>query len=109
MNSPILFIGYEPSLHGEIREFLKEHQGEAYFTSTAIETIRLLDAIPFEKAVLYMNRLEDAAILRYINMHYREIKVLVMPGAKLQDAIPALAAGNYEILNEPFRLEELGL
>jgi DNA-binding NtrC family response regulator len=107
LKSPILFIGYEPSLHDEIREFLRERQGKAHFTSSAEETIRLMERSSIGTVVLKMQRLEDAAILRYINIHFQGTQVLVMPGENLREAIPALAEGNYEILSEPFRLDEL--
>jgi DNA-binding NtrC family response regulator len=103
----ILFIGYEPPLHDEIREFLKERQGEAHFSDTADETIRIMDSGEIETVVLNMQRLEDAAILRYINLNHQNARVLLVPGRQLQDAIPALATGQYELLHEPFRLEEL--
>ena len=107
MKSPILFIGYEPPLHDEIREFLNDRQGMAHFTGTAEETILLMNSEDIGTVVLNMQRIEDAAILRYINLNYQETRVILMPGSKLREAIPALAAGNYEILQEPFRLEEL--
>jgi DNA-binding response OmpR family regulator len=103
----ILFIGYEPPLHDEIREFLKERQGEAHFSDTSEETIRTMDAGGIETVVLNLQRLEDAAILRYINLNHQGTRVLLVPGRQLQDAIPALATGQYELLHEPFRLEEL--
>ena len=107
MKSPILFIGYEPPLHDEIREFLKERQGVAHFTGTVEETIQLMNTVNIGTVVLNLQRLEDAAILRYINLNYQKTRVIIMPGSQLREAIPALAAGNYEILHEPFRLEEL--
>ena len=107
MKSPILFIGYEPSLHEEIREFLKERQGEAHFSDNTEDTIHFMDSGKIGTVVIKMQRLEDAAILRYINLNYQKTRVLVMPGEQLQDAIPALARGDFEILHEPFRLEEL--
>ena len=107
MKRRILFIGYEPPLRDEIREFLVEQQGEAYFSDTAEETIRTMNAGEIETVVLNMQRLEDAAILRYININHQNTRVLVMPGRQLQDAIPALATGQYELMHEPFRLEEL--
>jgi DNA-binding NtrC family response regulator len=103
----ILFIGYEPPLRDEIREFLVAQQGEAYFSDTAEEAIHTMNAGEIETVVLNMQRLEDAAILRYININHQKTRVLVMPGRQLQDAIPALATGQYELMHEPFRLEEL--
>jgi DNA-binding response OmpR family regulator len=104
----ILFIGYEPPLREEIREFLKEREGEVFFSDTVDGTIRIMDSEDIETVILNMKRLEDAAILRYININYQEARVLIMPARQLQDVIPALAAGRYEIISEPFRLEELG-
>jgi DNA-binding NtrC family response regulator len=104
---PVLFIGYEPSIREEISEFLKEHDGDAIFTDNADETLKVINTGNYETIVLNMQRLEDAAILRYINMNFKKIHVLVMPGRQLQDAIPALTTGQFELLEEPFTLEEL--
>jgi DNA-binding NtrC family response regulator len=104
---PILFIGYETFIRDEIREFLKARHGDVYFSDTVEETLQILHSKTFEIVVLNMQRLEDAAILRYINLHYQKTHVLIMPGRQLQEVIPALADGNYDILREPFTLEEL--
>jgi len=107
MSSPVLFIGYDPSVREEIREFLQESKGEAFFAENVEETLRIMHSTDFGIIVLNLQRLEDAAILRYINSHYRKTHVLVMPGKQLQEAIPALANGHYDLLQEPFSLEEL--
>jgi DNA-binding NtrC family response regulator len=91
----------------EIKEFLKGQHAEASFSSTAEDTLRIMHSGSFETVVLNMQRLEDAAILRYINLHYQKTHVLIMPGRQLMEAIPALANGHYDILHEPFMLEEL--
>jgi DNA-binding NtrC family response regulator len=102
-----LFIGYDPDLHSEIHEYLAGKQSKAYFTSSAIETIRLLDRIDINYAVLNLRRLEDAGILRYININFRNVIVLIMPGETIKEAIPALTQGSYKILSHPFSLDEL--
>jgi hypothetical protein len=107
VNNNFLFIGYEPSLHDEIREFLHEKQATAHFSTTSIETIRIMDSIKIDNAVLNLHRLEDAVILRYINMHFHEVNVLLIPAESLKEAIPALTEGNYKILDHPFRLDDL--
>ena len=107
MKRPILFIGYEPSLRNEIRDFLTDREGVAYFSDAVEDTLQIMRSRDFDTVVLNIQRIEDAAILRYINMHYQKTHVLIMPGRQLQDAITALVDGQYEILHEPFRLEEL--
>ena len=91
----------------EIKEFLKEQQAEASFSNTTEETLRIMHTGMFKTVVLNMQRLEDAAILRYINIHYQKTRVLVLPGRQLEEAIPALARGQFDLLHEPFMLEEL--
>lgn len=107
MKRPVLFIGYESSFREEIREFLKNLEGEAHFANSVEETINIMHSIEFETVVLNMQRIEDTAVLRYINLHHKDAHVLVMPGRQLKEAIPALAKGQFELLHEPFRLEEL--
>jgi len=107
VKSPVLFIGYDASMRDEIREFLKERELEVFFSDNVEETLKIMHNKIFETVVLNLQRLEDAAMLRYINIHYQKTHVLVMPGRQLQEAIPALANGSYDLLREPFRLEEL--
>jgi DNA-binding NtrC family response regulator len=107
VKSPVLFIGYDASMRDEIREFLKDHHGEAFFSDSVEETLKIMHSKNFKTVVLNLQRLEDAAILRYINLHYQKTHVVVMPGRQLQDVIPALADGHFDLLKEPFRLEEL--
>ncbi len=107
MKSPVLFISYDASMRDEIREFLKDRKVEAFFSNSVEETLKIMHSKDFETVVLNLQRLEDAAMLRYINLHHQEARVLVMPGRQLQEAIPALANGHYDLLREPFRLEEL--
>ena len=94
-------------MRDEIREYLSDRKDEAFFVATADETIRIMDSKNIETAVINLQRIEDAAILRYINLNYQRTRVLLMPGRLLKEVIPALASGHYELLQEPFRLEEL--
>lgn len=107
MKSPVLFISYDASMRDEIREFLKDRKVEAFFSNSVEETLKIMHSKDFETVVLNLQRLEDAAMLRYINLHHQEARVLVMPGRQLREAIPALANGHYDLLREPFMLEEL--
>jgi DNA-binding NtrC family response regulator len=103
----VLFIGYEPSLHAEISEFMTERRGKAFFSDSMEETIQMMNSGRIGTVALNIRQPEDIAVLHYINTHYRQTKVLVVPGGRMQEAIPALAAGRFRIINNPLKLEEL--
>lgn len=107
MKSPFLFIGYDPYLFEEIKDFLNERHGEVIFASNTEETIKIMNTRHFETVFLNFQRIEDAAILRYINMNFQETHVLLMPGTNLKEAIPAITGGRFDILEWPFKLEAL--
>ncbi len=106
MKRRVLFIGYEPSLHAEISEYLTNRQGKAFFSANIEETIRTMNTIEIGTVVLNIRQMEDISILHYINTHHRQTKVMLVPGGQMEEAIPALAAGRYKIVREALKLEE---
>jgi DNA-binding NtrC family response regulator len=107
VNRSVLFIGYEPSMREEIAEYLKGHCEEAIFTDNIEETLKEINAGNIETVILNMQRLEDAAILRYINIHFKKTRVVLMPGPNLREVIPALSSGHYDLIEGPFKLDML--
>jgi DNA-binding NtrC family response regulator len=103
----ILFIGYETPIRDELKEYLSNTHQEVIFSDVFEDILKELNSRNIGTVVLNMQRIEDAAILRYINRHFPKTHVLLVPGPNLKEAIPALTGGSYDLLNGPFRLEDL--
>lgn len=108
MKRNVLFIGYDVLLQPEIEEYLKGHSAAAYFALTNEQAIRTLDEIPIHKIVLNLRSLQDAVILRYVNMYHHNIQVVVSANREFDEVISIFNRTAYERLPRPFRLEELG-
>jgi DNA-binding NtrC family response regulator len=109
MKRKVLFIGYEPSLNEEIKDFILTHKGEAFFTNSVEDSIHVLDEKPINTVVLTLHKLGDAAILKYINQYFPDIKVLISASKEYDDIINVFNKGRYSMLKQPFRLKELNL
>jgi DNA-binding NtrC family response regulator len=109
MKRQVLFVGYDISHRSEISAFLDSRLYEARFAGSADMVIQLLESEKISAVVLKMHQLNDAAILKYINKYYPEIKVLVFAGRKFDNFIHMISRGNFRLLPQPLKLRELGM
>ncbi len=107
MKRHVLFIGYDSTLQEEIREFLKDRDGDAQFSDTTDRSIRILSENPVDTVVLSMHSLGDAAILKYINQYYPDIRVLISANKEFDDIINVFNKGRFGLLKQPLKLEDL--
>jgi len=107
MKRTFLFIGYDFPVEVEIGEYIRDKASDAYFAHNNEQAIRALDQYPIDTVVITMHKLEDAAILKYINQYYKDIKVLVSATREFDEIIRIFNQGNYSMLRQPLKLEEL--
>jgi DNA-binding NtrC family response regulator len=107
MKRNFLFIGYDSPVESEIGEYIRDRRSAAHFAHSNEQAIHMLDEFPIDVVVITLHKLEDAAILKYINQYYQEIKVLVAASKEFDDIIKVFNQGNYSMLRQPLKLEEL--
>ncbi len=107
MKRNILFIGYEPPLYDEIRDFIYSRNGLAYFSANVEQSLHALSIHPIDMVVLMMYKPEDAALLNYINRNYPEIEVLVSASKEYEEMISIFNEGHFSVLRHPLKLQEL--
>jgi hypothetical protein len=96
----ILFITTDSNQDSELREFAEAMDARAHFSHSTYESIQCLDREHIDTVVLKMARIEDAAILRYINEYHDKVKVLVYASDEFDEAIGILSKGRYEIVRD---------
>ena len=107
MKRSYLFIGYEPSIKEELTDFILNKGGKIYFANSREESIDILTGTKIDTVILLLHKLRDAAILKYINQYYPEIKVLISATKEYDDIINVFNKGSFSILNQPLKLKEL--
>jgi len=107
MKRQVLFVGCDAPYHGEIREYLKSHGGEASFASSPSMAISMLDKHPIATVVICLHQISDTAVLKYINENHPDTKVLVQASDEFMDIIQALTHGHFSLIAKPLKLKEL--
>ena len=107
MKRNFLFIGYDSMIEEEIGEYIRDKSSEAHFAHTNEQVIRILDEEDIDTVVIALYKLEDAAILNYINEYHKEIKIVVSASQEFDEFIKVINQRNYSLLKQPLQLKEL--
>jgi DNA-binding NtrC family response regulator len=97
----------ETATDSEIKEFTEGIGNNVYISHSTEDSITQLNNHPFEKAVVSLKSMQDAAILKYLNDYYPDIKVVVIANKAYDDILSIFQKGNYSVLHEPLKLSEL--
>ncbi len=93
----------------EILEFIEGEDSKVFISHSTEESISILSKHSFEKAVISLQNLKDATILKYLNDYYPDIKVVVIANKEFDDIISIFQKVNYSVIHEPLKLSELKL
>ncbi len=91
----------------EILEFIEGEGNKVFISHSTEESISILSEYNFEKAVIGLQSLKDATILKYLNDYYPHIKVVVIANKEFDDVISIFQKSNYSVIHEPLKLSEL--
>lgn len=91
----------------EIIEFTEGKGTNVYISHSTEDSITHLNNQQFEKAVVSLKSIQDAAILKYLNDYYPDIKVVVIANKAFDDILSIFQKGNYSVIHEPLQLTEL--
>jgi hypothetical protein len=91
----------------EILEFIEGEGSKVFIAHSTEESISILSKHRFEKAVISLQNLQDATILKYLNDYYPEIEVVVIADKEFDNIISVFQKSNYSVMHEPLRLSEL--
>ena len=103
----MLFVNCEPDIAEEIGDYIWAHKNQAFFARNTEAAIRALNQHEIGFVVLNIYNLRDAAILRYINEHYRETEVLILANQEYDEIISLFKTGRYHLMRQPIHLSEL--
>ena len=103
----VLFINIEGNIRSEIADYSRSKETEAVFADGFEEAACMLDRGAFDRAVLYLRRFSDAAILKYINNYFSDIDVVVTTSRENEEVLEVLNQSEFSVIGYPFQLRDL--
>jgi DNA-binding NtrC family response regulator len=103
----LLFIHHDPEIQSEIDDFLRSQKDNCFFSRNTEDTIRILNDHPIDMAVLIINHMRDAAVLKYINDHYENLEVLLIASEEFDEIISLFSEHQYKTVRLPLKLRDL--
>ena len=91
----------------EILELIEGEDNNVFVSHSTEESISILSKHIFQKAVISLQSLKDATVLKYLNDYYPEIKIVVIASKEFDDIISVFQKANYSVIHEPLKLSEL--
>jgi len=93
----------------EILEYIEGEGNKVYISHSTEESISILSNHDIQKAVISLQSLKDAAILKYLNDYYPDINVVVIANKEYDNIISVFQKTNYSVMHEPLKLSELNM
>lgn len=97
----------ESSTDDEIRDFTEAEGNQITISHSTEESINELSSHHFEQAVVSLKSIQDAAILKYLNDYYPDVKIVVIANKAFDEIISIFHKVNYSVIHEPLKLSEL--
>ncbi len=105
----ILYINIESEIRNEIIDYSHSASAEAVFAGGFREAVYHLDRMSFNRVVLRLTHLADAAILKYINNYFGDIEVVVTTTRENEEVLEVLNKSKFSVIGYPFHLRDLGI
>ncbi len=103
----ILFINADPGFMKEFTDFATQFDNKVFFSKSTAESISILNDNPIDQVVLWINRFADAAILKYINDYYRNIRIYIYAEEGINDILSSISRGNFTLIKKAVKLRDL--
>ena len=103
----ILFINSDLEAQEEVDDYLRLHKCQAFFSKTTEQAIQALNNYDIELIILQIKTLRDAAILKYINVNYQHIEILLLASDEYDDIITVFSKCRYKLFRQSMPMEEL--
>ncbi len=103
----ILFVNADESRRKEMRDFSLTMRKNPVFANSRAEVIKCLSSGRIEQAVIHLRDITDLGILGYINRSYPKVRVIITADQVTEDTISIIRTGDYDLLSEPFHLNDL--
>ena len=103
----VLIFSAKKYFREEVRDFFQSEKIELLSAHSLEEAIDIFFKNKIDIFLFNIDSLEEVELLRYINKYYQEVKVFILTNNFLHNAISILRNGNYRLVENPFKIQEL--
>jgi hypothetical protein len=103
----LLFINHDPDLPSQMDDFMCNSHDRCFCSRNTTETIRILDEQSIDFAVLIVNHLRDAVVLKYLNDERKELEVLLVVSEEFDEIITLFYDSQYKTIRLPLQFNSL--
>ena len=91
----------------ELKEFFTRMNSVLFTAKTFREAIKKINNHQIDTVIIDINSISDIGMVKYLNDNFSNIKVFLTVENNFEDAISVFKEGNYSILHNPMKLQEL--
>lgn len=99
----LLIVNQTQPLFDQLQNFLLDATNSVLTADSLPQVSNLLITQHIQTVSLQVERLEDIAILRYINIHHPGVRVMLIAREETRELISAIQTGHYSFLDKDKR------
>jgi DNA-binding NtrC family response regulator len=91
----------------EMKDFFQANNLTSYFAENMLTAIDVLNHHEIDFAFIHIHSISEVILLKYVNQHHQNVKVILLTNPKNKEVISILKEGFYHTLEDPFRFQEI--
>ena len=103
----ILIVGTSKYLLKDMIEFFSINDYNPHYATNSREAISILNKLPIDLVVFDFLQFEEFKLIKYINENHKDLQIIVTVNKKIKEIISIIKNSEYQMIQEPFRLNEL--
>ena len=103
----LLFINHDPEIQSELGDFMCNQHDKCFYSRNTSETIQILDEHSIDLAVMIVNHIRDAAVLKYISDNRKDLEVLLVASKEYDEIITLFCESQYKTFRLPQQFRSL--
>ena len=103
----VLIVGTSKYLLKDMIEFFSINDYNPHYATNSREAISILNKLPIDLVVFDFLQFEEFKLIKYINENHKDLQIIVTVNKKIKEIISIIKNSEYQMLQEPFRLNEL--
>ncbi len=103
----VLIVGTNKYLLKDINEFFSINDYNPHYATNSREAISILNKLPIDLVVFDFLQFDEFKLIKYINENYKDLQVIITVNKKIKETLSIIKNSEYQMIQEPFRLNEL--
>jgi len=103
----ILFLNNNQFIKHELKEFISDMKGKAYFANTADEAVAMLNHYTIDIFFLELRGLVEIGLIKYAHDNFKNIRIILIGEREIESMISTIKNSHFSFIQQPFGLKDL--